>query len=261
MNVLIRGGGDLGSGIAYRLFTIGWNVVITETEQPFVLRRSVAFANAIYESSMQVEGITAHKIQTSQQISGLLQKRLIPVLISPNQYIFSEFKPDVVVDARMLKKFVDYKLSNAPIIIGLGPGFIVEKNCHAVVETHRGHYLGRAIYSGQAIADTGMPGRVASISGERVIRAPADGVIQSDANLGDLFSEGEIIGYVGNEPFKAPFDGCLRGLMHNGIQVEKGLKIGDLDPRKDPEMINYISDKSLAVAGGVLEAILHLTQE
>jgi xanthine dehydrogenase accessory factor len=256
MNIIIRGGGDLGSGVAFRLHHAGWNVVITEIEKPLVLRRSVSFANAIYETQTTVENIVAKHITNTADISNLLDKRVIPVLVSPNTFSFPDYKPDVIVDARLLKKIVYYSIDTWPMIIGLGPGFIVGENCHAVIETNRGHYLGRAIWEGGAISDTGIPGTVSQKNNERVLRAPTTGLIKSIAAIGDFFKKGEIIGYVSDVPIIAPFDGCLRGLMHNGIFIEKGVKIGDLDPRLDKNLTKYISEKSLAIAGGVLEAIL-----
>mgnify|MGYP000899713434 FL=1 len=256
MNILIRGGGDLGSGVAFRLHRVGWNVVVTEIPKPLVLRRSVSFANAIYEKEVMVEGITSRHIEDPREIAATLENRIIPVLISPDKYEFDGYKPDVVIDARLLKKFVDYSLKTTPMVIGLGPGFETGKNCHVVIETNRGHYLGRAIWSGSPMEDTGTPGTVKDKSQERVLRAPKSGVINNGRELGSIMKKGEIIGYVDEKPVLAPFDGCLRGLMHDGITVEKGLKIGDLDPRIDKNLIYFISEKALAIAGGVLEAIM-----
>jgi len=256
MKILIRGGGDLGSGVAFRLHRVGWNVVITEIEKPLVLRRTVSFANAIYENDVNVEGIIARYAKDSQDIPELFDKREIPVLISPERFSFPEYQPDVIVDARLLKKFVEYSLNTKPMVIGLGPGFKVGMNCHAVIETNRGHYLGRALWEGEAITDTGIPGTVSQKSNERVLRSPASGYVQSNAALGTFLKKGELIGSIADKPILAPFDGCLRGLMHDGVYVEEGLKIGDFDPRLDENLINFISEKSLAIAGGVLEAIL-----
>lgn len=256
MNIIIRGGGDLGSGIAFRLHRVGWNIVITEIKKPLVLRRSVSFANAIYEKEFSVEGIEAKHINNPEEINDCLSKRIIPVIISPENYQFENFSPDVIIDARLLKKYVEYRLSAKPLVIGLGPGFEVGKNCHVVIETNRGHYLGRTIWSGSAIKDTGTPGTVQDKTNERVLRAPITGTINSGLQLGSFLKKGDVIGYVDNEPIIAPFDGCLRGLMHDGIKVNQGLKIGDLDPRLDKNLINYISEKALAIAGGVIEAIL-----
>jgi xanthine dehydrogenase accessory factor len=256
MNILIRGGGDLGSGIAFRLHRVGWNVVITEIEQPLVLRRTVSFANAIYENKSNVEGIIARNVIDSAEIPELINQREIPVLISPERYFFPEYVPDVVVDARMLKNVVEYPVNTLPMVIGLGPGFKVGSNCHVVIETNRGHYLGRAIWEGEAMSDTGIPGTVSQKSNERVLRAPASGYIQSNIALGTFVKKGDFLGSIDNKPILAPFDGCLRGLMHDGIYVKGGIKIGDLDPRLDKNLIYFISEKALAIAGGVLEAIL-----
>lgn len=256
MNILIRGGGDLGSGVAFRLHRVGWNIVITETIKPLVLRRSVSFANAIYEKEFSVEGINAVHIENTNEIPIFLSKGNIPVIISPDNYHFDSFSPDVIVDARLLKKFVEYQLTAHPMIIGLGPGFEVDKNCHVVIETNRGHYLGRTIWTGSAMGDTGTPGTVQEKSHERVLRAPVAGIIHSGRDLGSFLKKGDVIGFIGDEPIIAPFDGCLRGLMHDGIEVNQGLKIGDLDPRLDKNHIKFISEKALAIAGGVLEAIL-----
>ncbi len=256
MNILIRGGGDLGSGIAFRLYRVGWNIVITEVSKPLVLRRTVSFANAIYERVVEVEGIRAKHIINPIEIHECLNQRTIPVVISPDSHIFENYVPDVVVDARLLKKEVDYALNKLPMIIGLGPGFEVGKNCHAVIETNRGHYLGRVIWSGSAMKDTGTPGTVNDKGKERVLRAPISGIISSGLPIGTIVKKDEIIGLVDGTPISAPFDGCLRGLMHDGIEVQQGMKIGDLDPRPDNKLTQFISEKALAIAGGVLEAIL-----
>ena len=256
MNIIIRGGGDLGSGVAYRLHRVGWNVVITEIDKPLVLRRTVSFANAVYEKEAVVEGIVARSVISSKEIPDLIKKQIIPVLISPERYSFPEFLPDIIIDARLLKKFEAYPLDTLPMVIGLGPGFKVGSNCHVVIETNRGHYLGRAIWEGEAMSDTGIPGTVAQKSNERVLRAPASGYIQSNIALGTFVKKGDFLGSIDNKPILAPFDGCVRGLMHDGIYVKEGIKIGDLDPRLDKNLIYCISEKSLAIAGGVLEAIL-----
>lgn len=256
MNILIRGGGDLGSGVAFRLHRVGWNIVITEIEKPLVLRRTVSYANAIYEKEVIVEGITARYVTDSKDIPDLIGKHEIPVLISPERYSFPEYPPDVIVDSRLLKKFVEYRLNTKPMVIGLGPGFKVGMNCHVVIETNRGHYLGRTLWDGEAMSDTGIPGSVSKKSFERVLRAPANGYIQSNVTLGTFVKKGDLIGRIDNKPILASFDGCLRGFMHDGIYVEEGIKIGDLDPRLDKNLIHFISEKSLAIAGGVLEAIL-----
>ncbi len=254
MIALIRGGGDLGSGIALRLHNSGFKIIITEIELPLVLRRTVAFANAIYEKEMTVEGVKSKFISELNNISSLLQAEIIPVLIDPELNVLNFISPDVLIDARMLKSFHPNKLGKKPLIIGIGPGFIAKKNCHAVIESNRGHFLGRVLWEGSAQENTGKPGKIGSIDYERVIRAPQDGLIKNGIAIGTIVKKGDIIGYIGNERIIACIDGCLRGLMHNGVYVLKGEKIGDLDPRLDPYLINFVSEKSLAIAGGVLEA-------
>lgn len=256
MKIIIRGGGDLGSGVALRLHHVGWQILICETDSPLCLRRSVSFANAVYEKETKVEGVLAIKCDLPENIFEILEKKSIPVLIDPEMEVGNFFQPDIIIDARMLKKHVDYNLNSKIMIIGLGPGFIAGKNCHAVIETNRGHFLGRVIWEGEPQMDTGSPGRIKGHDIERVLRSPSNGKINSNAKIGYLFIKGETIGFVGSDPIIAPFDGCLRGLMHNGIEVSSGLKIGDLDARMDPSLTSFVSEKALAIAGGVLEAIL-----
>lgn len=256
MKILIRGGGDLGSGIALRLFRCGLQIVIAEIKQPLVLRRTVSFANAIYESEMVVEGVHSQLVTTADDVDRLLKQFIIPVRIDENLETFDPNSFDVIIDARMLKTYIPYQLSGSPMIIGLGPGFIAKQNCHAAIETNRGHYLGRVIWEGSPQADTAKPGLIANNTIERVIRSPADGILQSGIPLGALLEKGERLGFVGETEIIAMTSGILRGLMHDGITVAKGLKIGDIDSRGDKNTINLVSEKSLAIAGGVLEAIL-----
>ncbi len=260
MNILIRGGGDLASGIALRLYKCHFKVLILEIEQPRVVRRSVSFANAVYEKDIKIEDVAGHLITTPQEIIPFDFSAGIPVFIDPAGVVQDLFKPSVVIDARMLKKQVSYDLGWEPLILGLGPGFHGGVNCHAAIETNRGHFLGRVLWDRPTQADTGVPGIVQGKQAERVLRAPAAGIIQSKAQLGQFFNQGDEIAYVNKMPIRAPFQGCLRGLMHNGLRVEAGEKVGDLDPRLDTRYTKYISEKSLAIAGGVLEAILSYFQ-
>ena len=256
MIAVVRGGGDLGSGIALRLRHSGYKVIVTEIAQPIVLRRTVAFANAIYENGMTVEDIISRIATNITDIAILLDEEIIPVVIDPNLTLVDQIEYDVLVDARMLKVFTELTLNLRPMLIGIGPGFIVNKNCHAAIETNRGHFLGRVLWDGTPEKNTGIPGKIDNLDLERVIRAPVSGFINSGSTLGKLVNKGDIIGYISNVPIIASIDGCLRGLMHDGIYVEKGVKIGDLDPRMDPHLIKFVSEKSLAIAGGVLEATL-----
>ncbi len=256
VRVLVRGGGDLGSGVALRLHKAGLRVVIAEIPLPLVLRRTVAFANAIYLGTMQVEDILSQKVANHNEARLLLEQRIIPVIVEPDPDSVQLSSYEIIVDARMLKIAVPYQLSVSPFIIGLGPGFTAMKNCHAAIETNRGHFLGRVILEGSPESDTRKPGKIAGHEFERVIRAPIEGVIHSGLELGTLITENDIVAFIDNTPVKAPINGTLRGLMHDGIHVTQGLKIGDIDPRFHEKLHSFVSEKSLAIAGGVMEAIL-----
>jgi xanthine dehydrogenase accessory factor len=254
--VLIRGGGDLGSGIAVRLVRSGFEVVISELAEPRVVRRSIAFAEAVSEGQVQVEDITGQHIDDPAEIKGLVKKNIIPVLVDPELSLLEIIKPDVVVDARMKKEPPRRGKELATLVIGLGPGFSAGENCHAVIETNRGHNLGRVTWSGPAQQDTGIPGQVLGHDKDRVLRAPVAGQLQSGAKIGDRVKKGTLLALVGGQAVFSPFDGTLRGLMKPGSMVAAGEKIGDVDPRDDPTLCSRISDKSRAIGGAVLEAIL-----
>jgi xanthine dehydrogenase accessory factor len=254
--VLIRGGGDLASGVAVRLVRSGFQVVITELAQPRVVRRTVAFAEAVYEGRVQVEGITGELVKKPERISRVLRAGNVSILIDPDLSNLDVIRPDVVVDARMIKKPPQRGKELATLMIGLGPGFIAGENCHAVIETNRGHDLGRVLWKGAPQEDTGIPGEVAGYTSERVLRAPTSGELQSGSKIGDRVKKDSLIAMVGNQAVFAPFDGILRGLIRPGTEVKSGMKIGDVDPRDDPSIPTRVSDKSRAIGGGVLEAIL-----
>ena len=256
MLVLIRGGGDLASGVAVRLHHSGFEVMLTELPTPLVVRRTVSFAEAVSDGSKEVEGITAVLIRTPGEVKESVRAGYIPVLVDPDLACLKEVRPDVVVDARMRKKPPAEGKELATLVIGLGPGFIAGENCHAVIETNRGHNLGRVIWAGPPQEDTGIPGMVQGFASERVLRAPEDGKLVTGAKIGDEIKNGTVIALVGSQAVLAPFDGVLRGLIKPGTQVIKGMKIGDVDPRDDPTICTLVSDKSRAVGGGVLEAIL-----
>lgn len=254
--VLIRGGGDLASGVAVRLHRSGFQVVITELPQPRVVRRSVSFAEAVFVGHAEVEGVIAELHTDLEEVKAALRAGMIPILVDPDLACLEILQPEIVVDARMRKKPPETGKELATLVIGLGPGFIAGENCHVVIETNRGHELGRVLWAGAPQADTGIPGNVNGFSSERVLRAPADGELISGAAIGDRVGKGQVIALVGGQAVLAPFDGILRGLLRPGSQVKQGLKIGDVDPRDDPNMINLVSDKSRAIGGAVLEAIL-----
>lgn len=254
--VLIRGGGDLASGVAVRLHRSGFQVVITELIQPRVVRRSVSFAEAVFVGQAEVEGIIAELVSGLDEVKAALKSGVIPVLVDPDLDCLETLQPEIVVDARMQKKPPERGKELATLVIGLGPGFIGGENCHAAIETNRGHDLGRVLWVGAPQADTGIPGEVKGFTSERVLRAPADGELVSGANIGDRVKKNNVIALVGGQAVLAPLDGVLRGLLRPGSQVERGHKIGDVDPRDNPNLVNLVSDKSRAIGGGVLEAIL-----
>ena len=258
MLVVIKGAGDLASGIALRLHHSGMDVVMTDLPNPLAIRRTVAFCEAIRDGHMTVEDVTAKRAVTKEDVESILAEGAIPVLADPEASIISEIKPDVVVDAILAKRNIGTTINDAPIVIAVGPGFSAGDDCHAVIESMRGHTLGRAIYEGPALPNTNIPGLIGGFAGERVLRAPADGVFESVHKIGDLVKTGDVIGYVEGKPMCSTIDGVLRGLIADGTPVREGLKSGDVDPRGKTEYCTLVSDKALAIAGGVLEAILKL---
>ena len=259
MLVLIRGAGDLASGIALRLHHAHLSVVMTDLPQPTAIRRTVCFSQAIVYGSMTVEDVTARFCAAPENAAVILAAGEIPVLADPEAKCRTALRPDVVVDAILAKENLGTRITDAPCVIGVGPGFTAGKDCHAAVETMRGHTLGRVIYSGSAIPNTNVPGLIGGFAGERVLRAPADGAFRSVRRIGDLVKAGDVAGYVSGEPMVCTIDGVLRGLIADGIPVRKGMKSGDVDPRGNVENCYTVSDKATAVGGGVLEAILHLS--
>ena len=256
--VILRGGGDLARGIAIRLQKVGIHLVITELAQPLAVRRLVSFSEAVYEGEVVIEGIRGRLVDRVVEVRKALKQGEVPVLVDPELEIRNLLQFDIaaMIDARMRKLPPETGLEYAPLVIGLGPGFIAGENCHAVIETNRGHYLGRVIWDGSAEANTGIPGRVGERQQDRVLRAPINGKLKTLAAIGASLRQGDAIGVVGSELISAPFDGVLRGLLRNGHPVQKGMKVGDLDPRGDPGLAETVSEKSLAIGGGVLEALL-----
>ena len=257
MLVIIRGGGDIATGIARRLYRSGMAVVICETPAPTSIRRTVCFSEAVRQGTAEVEGVAA-RLTDLGGVPGLLGQGVIPVLADPAGDCIGPLSPDVVVDAILAKRNLGTHMGLAPIVVAAGPGFTAGVDCHAVVETMRGHYLGRAIYDGSAQPNTNIPGLIGGYAGERVLRAPADGIFRGVRRIGDHVSCGDVAGYVGDVPMACTIGGTLRGLLADGIAVTRGFKCGDVDPRCSPAHCLCASDKALAIGGGVLEAILHL---
>lgn len=246
----------MGSGVAWRLHRCGFTVFITELEKPLAVRRTVSFCEAVYEGRIVVEGVEAVLIQGVRSLLGAWETGKIPVLIDPDCRVKEEIRPQVLVDAILAKRNLGTSLQDAALVIALGPGFTAGMDAHFVIETHRGHHLGRLLSTGSAEADTGTPGPVQGVASGRVLRAPCDGRWHAGKAIGDLVSKGDLIGSVEGLPVNARTHGVIRGLIRPGIRVTAGLKIGDVDPRGDPGLCSTISDKALAIAGGVLEGIL-----
>lgn len=257
--VVVRGGGDLASGVIARLYRAGFPVIVLELPAPLLVRRAVSFGDAVYAGAVTVEGLTARLTETDG-LAAVLDAGEIPVLIDAGGASLASIRPTVIVDARMEKRNPDTRPSDAPLVIALGPGYEAGVDCHAVIETNRGHNLGRALWQGYAEADSGEPGTIGLKTHTRVLRAPADGHVQAHAAIGDVLEAGALIATVGGVELRAPFEGALRGLIHERVAVSAGMKIGDLDPRALPGHCFTISDKALAVGGGALEAVLSAAQ-
>lgn len=250
--VLVRGGGDLATGVALRLHRAGIKVVVTELAQPLAVRRTVSFAEAVYEGAWEVEGVRARLVE-ADQLSAALEAGEIPVLVDPDLKILTAVRFLVVVDARLTKQPPAPLPRSVPLHIGLGPGFSAGSNCHAVIETRRSHTLGRVIWQGATQPDSGEP----EGDPRRVLRAPGDGVLRGVKRIGEHVEAGDVVAVIGDRySVISPFAGVLRGLVHDGLAVKQGMKVGDVDPRDNPAYCYLVSDKSLAIGGGALEAVL-----
>jgi len=255
--ILLRGGGDLASGVALRLHRSGFRLVISELAQPLAVRRSVSFAEAVFEGQHSVEGVSARFVERDQ-LSAALATDEIPVLVDPDADILSSLPFLIVVDARLTKQTPAPLPVDVPRHIGLGPGFHAGQDCDAVIETRRSHTLGRVYWQGTTQADSGQP------EGDpyRVLRAPADGIFVGHKKIGEHCESGEVVAEIESQNenhsshLLSQVSGVLRGILRDGLHVTKGLKVGDIDPRNDASACYLVSDKALAIGGGVLEAIL-----
>lgn len=260
MKVLIKGAGDLATGVAAELYKRGYQIIMTETQIPLSVRRQVAFSRAVYEKTAEVEGITARLAADAAQAQDISAQGDIAVLVDPAAKILESYKPDVLVDAILAKKNTGTKKDDAQAVIGLGPGFYGGKDCDAVIETMRGATLGQPIYDGEPIPNTGVPGMVGGYAIERLIKAAGDGLMRPVRQIGDVVKKGELLAYTGDEPVYAQIDGNIRGMLQADVKVKKGLKIGDVDPRKDASLVCLISDKSRKIGQGVCQAVDTLLQ-
>lgn len=283
---MVRGGGDLATGVVWRLTRVGARVLVTELAEPLTVRRTVALSTAVSDGSVDVEGMIGRRIDDLAEAAAVIEAGEVPVVVSPALPSGDDVArhlgapPDVVVDARLAKRNIDTTIDDAPLVVALGPGFTAGVDCHAVVETMRGHHLGRVLWQGSAAPNTGTPGTVAGRDVERVLRAPAEGAVRWEVSIGDVVRGGQLLGWVesdsgadggsrcveadggpveaagggGHAEIRALFDGVVRGLIRAGAAVAPPLKIGDVDPRVDTPC-DEISDKALAIGGGVVEAV------
>lgn len=255
MKILIKGAGDLATGIAVRLYQCGHQIIMTEIERPLTVRRMVAFSRAVYEKDVIVEGVCGRRAQTLDEVKRIISDGEIAVFVDPEAKIKKSFCPDVVIDAILAKKNIGTQITDAPFVIGIGPGFTAGTDCHCVIETKRGHTLGTVIWKGSAIPNTGVPGNVGGYTIERLIRASSQGEMQAIAHIGDVVQEGQIVAYTGGKPVYAKMTGIVRGMLQDGVIVEENLKIGDIDARCETFHCFTVSDKARSIGGAVLEAV------
>ena len=253
--IVVRGAGDLATAVIIRLKRAGYNVLSLETECPSVIRRTVSLAEAVYDKEAVVEGERAVLVSDISEIFHAFDDGLIPVIVDESGFSIGKLKPTVVVDAILAKRNLGTRIDDAPLTIALGPGFIAGVDVDVVIETKRGHSLGRIIKEGSAIANTGIPGLIEGYGKERVIHSPCDGVLRAERRIGDIVKRGEVIAFVGPSPVYASIDGMLRGLIREGYECKKGFKIADIDPRGEKAEYLSMSDKARAIAGAVLEVV------
>ncbi len=260
MRVVVRGAGEMASGVIHRLFKSGFEVIALEKLPPTCVRRTVCFAEALLNEQVAIETVTARMVYSTESAVALAP-HLVPILHDPDATLLPELKPAALIDARMLKREADCSLDLAPIVIGLGPGFVAGQNCHAVIETNRGDNLGRVIYNGAPEPHTGVPAKVNGIDRDRVLRVPNDGLFAGGCEIGDTVVAGDLVGWVDMTPVRASIGGIVRGLLRTGVRVTSGMKIGDIDPRGERERCYRISDKANAIAAGVLEVLTVLSKD
>ncbi len=257
--VIIRSGGDLATGVIQKFHRSGFNVLVLESAKPTAIRRTVALSEAVYDNVAKVEDMVAKKVHTLEEIHNAFSEKSIPILVDPECKILQEITPICLIDAILAKKNLGTSLNMANVVIGLGPGFTANLDVDCVIETMRGHDLGRLILNGSALPNTGIPGEIGGKSALRVIHASCDGYIKNIAKIGQVVDENEIIFTIGDTPMKSPFKGLVRGLIREDIFVRKGLKVCDIDPRIDVDF-NTISDKARALGGAALEAYFYVSE-
>lgn len=259
--VVVRGAGELASGAIKHLIESGFEVIALERPDPLFVRRYVCFGEAYFKQETTVEGITAVLVKSAEEATTAASDGLVPIMIDPAAGRLAELAPLAVVDGRMLKQDIDTTVRMAPVVVGLGPGFIAGHNCHAAVETNRGDSLGKVYYKGHPQPDTGVPSAVNGFGRQRVLRSPADGKFVSLCSITDAVTTGQVVAKVGSAAVVSELDGMVRGLIHDGLRVSAGQKVGDIDPRCVRENCFKMSDKAHAVGRGVVEALSVLSKQ
>ncbi len=255
--IIVRGGGDLATGTIHKLHQCGYTVLVLETAKPTAIRRKAAFSEAVYDGSCMVEGVECRRADTKQQCIQAWEEHTVALMIDPDGQMIKEMQPQALVDAILAKKNLGTKKEMAPLTVALGPGFCAGSDVDYVIETKRGHRLGRVIAQGSALPNTGVPGVIGGYGAQRVIHAPAAGKICVQADIGSIVKKGQVLAVIGDASICVPFDGVLRGMIRDGFDVEQGLKIADIDPRiGEKENCTTISDKARCIAGGVLEVLV-----
>jgi len=254
VKVLVLGAGEHASSSALRLFRVGFEVAMTEVSEPLAVRRSVSFCSAVWDGEAVVEGVRGKRWALGEALPSPLDH--VAVVVDPEATLVGAWRPDVLVDARLLKRPGATSVTQAPLVISLGPGAVCGRDAHVIIETNRGHDLGRVIEQGSAAPDTGVPGNIGGYAAERVLRAPVAGRVRGAKVIGDLLQAGDVVAWVGEEPVRTPIAGVLRGILHDGVAATANLKLADVDPRGVVSACFTVSDKSRNISGGVLEAIL-----
>lgn len=255
MKILIKGAGDLATGIASRLYGAGHQILMTEIAVPLTVRRTVALSRAVYEGKAEVEELCGFLADSREKAQEIMGRGDIAVIVDTEAESRKWYGPDVIVDAILAKRNLGTQITDAPFVVGVGPGFEAGRDCHCVIETKRGHTLGNIIWKGSAIPNTGIPGNVGGYTLERLIRASADGVMEPKACIGECVEKGQIVALTGGKPVYAQMSGIVRGMLQEGAPVTKDLKVGDIDARAELSHCYTISDKARAIGGGVLEAV------
>jgi xanthine dehydrogenase accessory factor len=257
LKIVVKGGGEMATGVVCRLFKSGFTkICMTDVLQPQAVRREVSFCEAVYDGQKTVEGVTAGLIESYDQIQGVWDVGQIPIIVDPEAGVIEFLKPEVVVDAILAKKNLGTKIMDAPLTIGLGPGFCAGQDVRLAVETNRGHNLGRVLAKGEPEKNTGIPGVIAGYGAERVFRGPKEGRLKTFKDIGDFVEAGEVIAEVDGTAVKCQIKGVIRGMLRDGTIVWKGMKAGDIDPRGEKEYCYTVSEKARALGGSVLECIL-----